>query len=63
MDSSRARVRPLRVRYWDHDLQVTARHVIGYTRRCECGERSPVCASYAMARGWLAEHKRGCKSG
>jgi len=53
--------RPLRVYVWDDDLKTTRVHGYGFGVTCECGERSPRCGSWAMARGWLREHKRGCK--
>jgi hypothetical protein len=51
------RVEPLRVRHYDADLGATVQRVIGFTRACECGERSPRCASVAMANGWLRDHR------
>jgi predicted RNA methylase len=55
---SHLRVEPLRVTNWDGDLHTNVRRVIGFTRACEeCGERSPRCASVAMANGWLRDHR------
>ena len=54
-------VYPGRVYVWDDDLKTTRVHGIGFGVTCDCGEKSPWCATHAMARGWLREHKRGCK--
>jgi hypothetical protein len=57
MPTPNLRVEPLKVTNWDGDLRVNVRRVIGFTRACECGERSPRCASVAMANGWLRDHR------
>ena len=52
----------LKVSYPEGHGDTRAMRGIGYIARCECGTESGRCASWAMARGWLAEHRRACRS-
>jgi len=59
--TAKASVRPIRVYIPDEDLATVRAHGVGFRATCECGQTSPRCGSYAMARGWLREHRRGCR--
>jgi hypothetical protein len=58
----KATIRAVKIHLPPDDHGTVTRRGIGFRATCECGERSRVVASWAMARGWLTEHRRGACS-
>jgi hypothetical protein len=51
------RIRAVKIHLPSDDLGTTVVRGIGFRGECGCGWKSGRCASYAMARGALADHK------